>query len=315
MTISPRPKSEGEIGVNAYFLCGLKVSSELDFPELAAWRGAPSHPADIEFSIGPVVPLEDPDHAEERFQAKGDSQFILNIYGVGRVLVADGQRIVFDPLEGADPTRVRLNLIGTVQSILWHQRGLLPLHASAVRIDGKALAIAGQTGGGKSVLAAVLTQGGLPLLSDDFTVLSVAQAPPMLLPGYQRVRLWDDACEALGLQDKKLAPAHPVYAKFVVETQGPTEQAAAPLSDILVMTGKREGDFALERLGVAPAIQALLGVVHTPEAARVLGRQGQVFHAINALITGGVRIWRLSMPNDLARVQAAADAIVAATRP
>jgi hypothetical protein len=310
---SPR-ESEHENGVNAYFLCGLKVCSEITFPELPVWRGSSSRPPDIEFSIGPVESFPAPDHVGERFQSQGDANYILEIPRVGRVLVAGGARIVFDPLAGADPTRVRLNLIGTVQSILWHQRGLLPLHASAVRIDGRAVAIAGNTGGGKSVLAAVLTQRGLALLSDDFTVLSLADATPMLLPGYQRVRLWDDACEALGFQDRKLARAHPVYSKFVVDAPGPAVEEPVPLSDILVLTGKREGDYGLERLGVAPAVQALLSVVHTPDAARALGRQGQVFHAVNALISGGVRVWRLSIPNDLARVAEVADSIIAAMR-
>lgn len=310
--ISSAPQSKVENGVNAYFLCGLKVTSEVDFPELSAWRGPASRPSDIELAIGPIESLVAPDHVGESFQAKGDSRFILDVNQRGRVLVADGRRIVFEPREDVDPTRVRLILIGTVQSVLWHQRGLLPLHASALRIGERAVAIAGPTGSGKSVLAAVLAGQGAPLLTDDFAVLDLADGQPRLLPGYQRVRLWADACEALGLQDSKLARAHPAYEKFVVDGADLTEQEPVPLGDILIMSGERGDELKLERLGAVAAVKLLLEVVHTPEAARALGRQGQVFHAINGLISGGVRVWRLSQPNDLARVHEVAAEIVRA---
>ena len=47
------------------------------------------------------------------------------------------------------------------------QRKILPLHGSAIAIDGKAYAIVGDSGAGKSTLASAFLKRGYQLLSDD----------------------------------------------------------------------------------------------------------------------------------------------------
>ncbi len=54
------------------------------------------------------------------------------------------------------------------------QRGLLPLHASAVSRAGAVHAFSGASGGGKSTLAAALGRHGLPFFVDDLLLLDPA---------------------------------------------------------------------------------------------------------------------------------------------
>lgn len=59
----------------------------------------------------------------------------------------------------------------TVAALAVAGAGMIPMHASAVEIDGRAFLFAGDAGAGKSTLVAeLLAQGGC-LLSDDLTVL------------------------------------------------------------------------------------------------------------------------------------------------
>ena len=53
------------------------------------------------------------------------------------------------------------------------QRKVLPLHGSAIAINGKAYAIIGDSGAGKSTLALAFLNRGYRLLTDDVIAVSL----------------------------------------------------------------------------------------------------------------------------------------------
>jgi len=59
------------------------------------------------------------------------------------------------------------DMINTMTLFLLGHAGRVPLHASAVMLDGTAIIFAGGSGAGKSTLALAASRAGLPLLSDD----------------------------------------------------------------------------------------------------------------------------------------------------
>ena len=68
---------------------------------------------------------------------------------------------------GADPALLPIFLEGSILAHTLAAEGLLSLHASAVEVEGSALAIVGHSGGGKSTLAALLCAAGGRLVTDD----------------------------------------------------------------------------------------------------------------------------------------------------
>jgi hypothetical protein len=79
-------------------------------------------------------------------------------------------------------------LVGAGMSLLLALRGRTVLHASAVAIDGSAVAFVGQSGRGKSTVAALLCVEGAELVTDD--VLTVDPGPPpTCLGGAAELRL------------------------------------------------------------------------------------------------------------------------------
>ena len=292
-----------------YILCGLKVESDLAFPELTPWEGPEDRPFDIEFRLGPVESHWDPGERGVKFHADGPDKITFQIEHAGRILVENGSRVVFDPFDPADEDRVRVTSIGTTQSMLWYQRGNLPLHASALLVDGRAIAIGAHSHSGKSVIAAALVKRGCSLIADDMMVLDQSTQPPLVLPGYQKLRLWQDACEQLGFMDQTIANAHFVPGKFVLKTNASSARAPVPLTDIFILSGLRQDRFIAEPLGRIKAVQYLLAATHMFDAARALGRQEQVFSAINA-VAANVRVWRATAPEGLENALAAADAVL-----
>ena len=68
--------------------------------------------------------------------------------------IQEGKQIIVSPMGNTCEDKIRLYILGICMGALLMQRGILPLHGSAINIDGKVYAILGNSGAGKSTLAA-----------------------------------------------------------------------------------------------------------------------------------------------------------------
>ncbi|MEI6385663.1 MAG: hypothetical protein WCQ50_03445 [Spirochaetota bacterium] len=157
---------------------------------------------------------------------------MLELSGVGRFFVEAGRKILLEPASGAQESELGLFVLSTCLAVLCHQRGLYPLHASSVRVDGGAVLFAGDTGRGKSALSAVLDAHGYPLLSDDVSV--VDPSGPHLLPTFPQFKLSPDVGEALGLQQDGMQSTRPGTIKLRVPARGDFDSAPVPLLAIYI---------------------------------------------------------------------------------
>ena len=87
-------------------------------------------------------------------------------------------------------------LVGPVLAFVLRLRGALALHASAVRVGDRALALVGPHGAGKSTTAAALGRRGCGVISDDVLRLTRDGEEWIAHPFGGMLRLWPDA-EAL----------------------------------------------------------------------------------------------------------------------
>lgn len=179
-----------------YLVYGLRLRSDLELPELEP----------IERGGEPDVTIMTGDTArEDRVPGMHpiDGGAGYRIDDVASFDIIGGSTIIVRPDLGAAERNVRLYLLGSALGMLIHQRGLLPLHATAVELDGRALVFMGHSGAGKSTLAAWFNDAGIRVIADDVSAISFDESGiPLVQPGIPRLRLWKDMLEATGRQGR-----------------------------------------------------------------------------------------------------------------
>jgi hypothetical protein len=289
-----------------YQLCGLKFASQFDLPALPKWDGAGGAP-DVTCRLGDVPSrLDRPNHIAPIFQTSGAGEYLLVLPGTGRILVRNGNEITVQPDAAAPIDNLGAILTGLIQAVLWHQRGLLPLHASVVAVDGRAVALCGLAAAGKSTLAALLARQGWRVIADDICVVDLrAESEVLVLPAGARLLVWRDALTELGVSDG-LERALPHKERYFLDCgNGIPVQPYRLTAVVQVMRGALP-PAAFERLRGSQVADVLYGCVHSPRPAKALGRMQPIFSAITRMSSAGVGVWRLRAPEGLVGLREAA---------
>jgi hypothetical protein len=163
----------------------LIIESEVELSGSPAGRGAP----DVIIRRGRIARRQGP--------ATPDDE-VAFARKIGRFHIMLGREITVDLLPGADAEGVRTLLAGRVMAYLLRQRGYLPLHASAVAIDGKAILFLGASGSGKSTTAAAFHARGHEVMADDVAAVRMANAGVELEPEWPHLRLLEDSGRVIG---------------------------------------------------------------------------------------------------------------------
>jgi hypothetical protein len=266
--------------------CGLRFRSEIDL-YLPAVGGTV---ADVDIRWGPdlvdsiAIPpgeviAEYAEAGRRLYTATAhDSGYIVRFPECGEfVISADLAAVsVRRDTGGAHVDLLPVLMAGTVAAIVHGLRGSTLLHASAVCVDGRTLAMVGRSGQGKSTLAGLLCAAGAPLVTDD-VLLVTARARPTCIGGASELRLRPSA--------GSLAASFP---EFGTRTTPDERMAVAPESVVtdalplaaVVIPLPTRGVGELEVVEVPP-VERLLALLAFPRIAgwvdrTVLARQFEV---------------------------------------
>jgi hypothetical protein len=257
-------------GAERYALFGLTILSDIPLGLPAPAEGAAP---DVVIARGAIdVPGE---HGPGYSEVEGGT--LLWVDKVGRFLIRGGAEIVVEPSPSAPGRNVRLFLLGSAFGALLHQRGLMPLHANAVIIDGHAFAFCGHSGAGKSTMAAWFHDRGAPILADDVCVIGFdADGAPLAYPGVPRLRLWRQALEVSGRQAEDYHRSFDDVDKYDVPIAAGSRTDPAPLAAVYLLEKAPEGaeEATIARLTGVAAVETLVSNTYRGGYLQAIGGTG-----------------------------------------
>lgn len=290
-------------------ICGWRVRSELVLPGVAPWQG-PDDTVALRITVGAVPASLPGEVATGLYMRVGtDGRILFDVPGIAGFLIETSDHIVVSPHAGADPDDIVTFFMGAVFGMLCHLKGRLPLHASAIDIDGRAVVIAGASGAGKSTLSAAAAVAGCRLLADDVTIVAAIDGAPWIIPGNSLQKLWQDSQEALQLpvgRELRTLRDRPKYEHRAKAFRTDPVPLAAVFH---LCRAAGPGDAMLERQSSQDAFHTVWSNIYRDHAARTLGLARRLF-LNSGWVAGAVPVYRLRRSDDFANLAALTDVVV-----
>lgn len=285
----------------SYSAFGLKVLSDINCDPCP--RG--STPADVVFRFGEVAGQLEHPHSGAMLGQASPGYFLLKIDQIAQYLVTEGTRIVIECAPAASEDTVRLILLGSPVAALLHQRGVLPLHASAIVTPKGAVIFAGSSGCGKSTLACVFQLRGYPVLADEVCPVTAGNES-FVLPAVPTLMLWADALEHLGLKHNELKRARPEIHKYLLPLGDSFQLTPIPLYKIYILEPASTAGMGIIPISGLDSVKALSAVTYRPNLVRGMHLSRQHFNQITT-VAAQTPMARVSHTAEISRIQVLAD--------
>ncbi|GAA3931217.1 HPr kinase [Chitinophaga oryziterrae] len=267
---------------------GLHILSEIEFPELLP---AIADIADITVKIGDV-----PVNINGKRLQGNDISYIINeeellfsVKDIATYYAAYGREIIIAPETGNLEMRsIRLFVLATAIAAILLQRGLLPLHASAILDEDELVLICGRSGAGKSTTLAGLCKQGYTIFSDDITVLQQCTDTNVITgtASYPMIKLWEDSLLTLDqpfFQDRSF-PVRPGMDKYGIFFHDDFNSNEYPVKKILLLDIGEDNEVRSKKLTGTQAFEAISNQIYRPVLLHSQSLRTLSFQVISKLL-------------------------------
>lgn len=314
---------------STYLAYGLKILSDIELPGLAAAHFAEadltlSSASKPEWLFLALSAQERLVYASEGLAGSGEPSFLLHSLGPDffRLHYTDGATFIVNregtrlwgQWYGACTVEDFVTyLVGPILGFVLRQRGITCLHAGAVACDGRAIALVGYRGTGKSTTAAAFAFQGYGVLCDDVAALAKQEGCVIVYSGYPRICLWPDSAAALTGSADAFPRLTPNWEKcyLSLEEKGMQfQKGALPLGAIYVFAPRESVQHAPFIEPLTP-LQAFMELVQNTYMNFLLSREKRAVefmflsHLVNA-----VTVRRVTPHADPARLERLCECIV-----
>ena len=289
---------------------GLRIASRLALPGVPVSGpliGGPPVEIDTE---DPGAPPADARAASPILHVAGSTAW-FDVPGL-RCRIGEGRRVSIGLPPGAPTGDIAGTLLGPALAVVCHQRGLLPLHASSIQVDGGCVVFVGRAYAGKSAVAAALCGRGHALVADDLCVIQLDErGVPMVFPGTPFLRLSRETMAGLGRPVEQIAQVRPGVEKLLIPAR--LSERALPVRHVVVIDADERAGSAVDRRIGLDAISVIVASTWHVRAVRAFGNAATHF-AQCAAVAERAAIWRWSRPHGVRLLPGALAGLEAAWR-
>jgi len=272
----------------SYKAFGLIIKSDFEIPELFVSNGKP----DVEIKIGRTpINIKEVINKGVRYKA-GKNEFLLELDNIAKYYVADGNQIMVEVFKNEVNKEVRLFLLGSAFGALFIQRGLLPIHGSAIKFGEKATVFTGLSGVGKSSIAAYFVSQGYQVLADDISVVNHSLE---VVPGFPKMKLWNDILQKLEIKDHNLEQIRPEMKKYQLPITENYYNEPLAVKNIIIINTKNSPGFDFEELTGIKKFNAVKNNTFRYRFVKGLDKQQDHFQILNKLLPE-IRVYKVVRP-------------------
>ncbi|MGE0090836.1 MAG: hypothetical protein AB7S50_15295 [Bacteroidales bacterium] len=285
-----------------YKAFGLIIQSELEIPEFT-----PSNEiADVEITMEKVPEkLDRVIKKGVKYQTARD-EFLLEVDHIAKYYVKNGNRISIETLTNYTDKEVRLFLLGSAFGALFLQRGLLPIHGSAIKFGNSACIFSGLSGVGKSSIAATLVLKGFQFLADDICVIDTNLN---VVPGFPHMKIWKDILDNLEIKTDTLTEIRPEIKKYHLPVDDGFYNESLPLAKIFIINTKNTPGYEFEELKGLQKFNAVKNNTYRYRFVGGLDKQLDHFQTLNKLLPE-IKVYRVSRPQSPIMLEEFADFLI-----
>jgi hypothetical protein len=289
-----------------YEVHGLHLVSELELKELRPANAViADSQCDVSLELGPVPEkLEGGTGGFEGYEVAAE-KILFSVPDVARYLAREGRTLVVDVAPGAEADAVRLFLLGSALGAILHQRGLVPLHASAVEFEGSCVAFVGDSGNGKSTTAALLERRGYRMSSDDVMVVGLTLSGEAITePSAPVVKLWPASLALSGFSEQPAPFEYSQLEKHRINAASSFTDRRLPLRRVYVLAWQDSESTGLE-FRELPPFEAMISVmknVYRPVLVEALKREAELMGFATVLFSR-IQVFEFRRTKDLGKIQ------------
>jgi len=264
---------------NQYCAFGLNIDSEIQLSELIVpTKGFEDEEIDVSITLGKVPDYIQDVNVSTPYVQISKNQFILRIPDKLCLLVENGCRIIVEPLVGCSTKEASVYVLCSAFGALFHQRGIIALHASVLKVGDFCAVFCGESGAGKSTLARSLIERGYELQGDDLGVIHFHKNNvPYVYPAYPQMKLWNESLEVLGHTSEGLSKVMPDMDKYRVPADGFFHKKPLKLGKVYMLSYDENTSVELSHVTGFKKFNLLMENIYRIEFAHAMERTSQVF--------------------------------------
>jgi len=278
--------------MSTYTAFGLSIHSDMQLPALLRSN---NKKIDIQIIRGKVNKkgLDAPEQTR-LFSQLAVNELWLHVPNIAWFYVSNGNKIIVEAENGSDEQSIILYILGTCMGAIMHQRNRLVIHGNAIRVGEGCVVFAGQSGNGKSTLAAAFHQRGYSILADD---LAVIDEQGKVQPSYPQIKLWHDTAKKLEIEISRLKRIRLQIDKYAYPIKDGFCTIPLPIKAIYILNNHNQDEFLFEPIKGIAKFNPLKNNTYRINHLDGLGLKKQHFKRCSQL-ANQIQLTRITRPND-----------------